>query len=401
MKYRKYTQNLRTLPNIIPKNLLLFPVFLGILIGIVTILTFRSSKSNTPIEANTSSIEIDKIADLYKIYQFEQTIDLKLSEMTIEEKISQLFMVSVSGSSMNENVKKIVENYHIGGIVIMSANIASKQELIKFITDIQNLADTPLFIATDQEGKGVNRIPWDASYDISQPHIGIVNREDFAYETGKTHANALKDIKLNINLAPVLDIAFEEDSIMAGRSLGSDPEKVANLGKEIIRAHQDIGILATAKHFPGIGRTTIDSHQKLPVIDISKEQLLEEELIPFRISISQKVDIIMTGHVLYPQIDPDYPASLSKIITSDLLRDELGFEGIIITDDIRMKALSNYPNKAVESINAGTDMILVVDSFENQVNYIDEIRKAFENDTISGERIEESVRRVLRVKYTL
>ncbi|MBN2015566.1 beta-N-acetylhexosaminidase [Candidatus Dojkabacteria bacterium] len=376
--------------------LLILLLFLNVILTALIILTHVHTNG---IFTSLSEIDKGKVSYNYQIYRIETLVNNTFLQMTPEEKVGQLFMVSINGGYINDSIRSLIEEYHIGGVVIMSGNITGQEQLKQLINDMRNTSDTPLLIATDQEGGVVARIPWDNARYISQPHIGIVNREDFAYETGVEHALALKNFGIDMNLAPVLDVSFITGSAMSSRTLGASPKKVSELGIQIIKAHEDNGIIATAKHFPGIGRTTTDSHYALPVLDISKEQLGSEELIPFKTAIENDIDVIMTGHAFFPQIDGEYPSSLSTVFLTDILRGELGFDGVIISDDLNMSALRDYPNKAVDAIHAGTDIILIVDSYENQVTYIDQVKKAVDEGTISEKQITNSVKRILRLKY--
>ncbi|MBU0976739.1 MAG: glycoside hydrolase family 3 N-terminal domain-containing protein [Patescibacteria group bacterium] len=343
-------------------------------------------------------VNLENAVASYDNYRMDALVFIEFSRLDPKAKIGQLFMLSLPTSYYDDDTKSLIEEYRIGGIVLMSQNISTQTQLTDYVKSLQKNSDTKLLIATDQEGGIVGRIPWDNARYISQPHIGIVNREDFAYSTGESHALALKQFNINVNLAPVLDISFEPGSIMANRTLGSTPAQVTQLGVEIIKAHEKNGVIATAKHFPGIGRTTTDSHLALPQIDVDKDTLLIEEIVPFKEAINNDVQIIMTGHALYPKIDKKYPASLSGKFINELLRNFLKFDGIILTDDIHMQALDKYPDKVVDAINAGNDMIMIVDTYDNQVAFIQQLEKAVNDGTISEERIDESVKRILRIK---
>ena len=167
----------------------------------------------------------------------------------------------------------------------------------------------------------------------------------------------------------------------------------------MIEAHQDKGVMVAPKHFPGIGRTTTDSHLELPVIETSKEQFVSEEIVPFRESINSGVDVIMVGHALYPDIDKKYPASLSKTIIQDYLRGLLEFDGIVLTDDINMNALDDYPDRSLQALKAGNDMILIVGTYENQLEIIKEVSSAYNQEKLHKEELKEKVLNILRVKF--
>jgi len=386
-----YTQAIQ---NFIFNHRILTSLFL-----IILLFTIHKRTFNDDIYTDTPALEKETIINNYEFYRIQTLTYRTLESMTLEEKIGQLFMLSIPYNYLDNDAKSLITEYYIGGIVLMGNNISSQQQISEFSIELQSTAKIELFIATDQEGGIIARIPWDDARFISQPHIGIVNREDFAYSVGEDHALALKNVNINMNLAPVLDISFIPESSMATRTLGASSAKVSVLGVQIIKAQNDNGIVTTAKHFPGIGRSSTDSHSELPKIDISKDQLLNEELKPFISAIENDVDFIMIGHALYPQIDSEFPSSLSNIIVTDILRNELNFEGIIITDDIHMGALDRYDDRAVNAFNAGCDMILIVESFENQLSYIEEIENAVNDGIISEERLNQSVKRILELKY--
>lgn len=386
-----------------PKLKLIFILtsFLFLTCSVITFLKplFFSKVSELREPFQTSSLDHELITIKYEVYRLEDLVNREFESMTEEEKVGQMFMFSIPSTYIDSNTKKLIDTYHIGGLIIMSNNISSKQQLIQLIEEIQNLSLTNLLIATDQEGGVVARIPWDKAGSISQPHIGIINRLDFAYSTGAEHAQTLKDSHINMNLAPVLDTTFNYNSPMQSRVLGTNTKKVSTLGIEIIKAHKDLNVIATAKHFPGIGRTSTDSHEKLPIIDISRDQLFQEDIIPFKEAINADIDVVMMGHVKYPQVDPEYPSSLSSIFTQDILRKDLGFDGVVISDDLSMGALNDYPNKVIHAINSGTDMLLLTGSFNNQVEYINKVLEALQNSEIDEQRIVDSIKRILRLKY--
>ncbi|MDD3647979.1 MAG: glycoside hydrolase family 3 N-terminal domain-containing protein [Candidatus Dojkabacteria bacterium] len=375
---------------------------LGLGIFILIYLSLLIYVNDLPKPGNflkTGNINHKEVARRYDRYRTDSKVYLEFAKLDTKSKIGQMFMLSLPTSYYDDETNSLIEEYQIGGAVLMGQNITSQPQLTDYIKTLQNKSKTKLLIATDQEGGIVGRIPWDNARYISQPHIGIVGREDFAYSTGESHALALKQFNINVNLAPVLDISFDPgSSIMVNRTLGSTPGEVTMLGMEIIKAHQDNGVIAAAKHFPGIGRTTTDSHLALPEINVSKDKLLIEEIVPFKEAINIDVQIIMVGHALYPKIDKKHPSSLSQKIIKEILRDFLKFDGIILTDDIHMQALDKYPDKVVAALNAGNDMIMIVDTYENQVSFMEQLEKAVSEGRISEERIDESVKRILRVK---
>ncbi len=386
--------------SIIPQSKALKLIFFLLFLTLAFFIFFKTTiSSDFTVNDINNVINKKKALSSYDKYRIDKQTEETYEKFSLKQKVGQLFMLSISSTTLTDQTTDLIKNYHIGGIVLTGGNVSSQGQLLNLTKSLQAQSKVPLFIAIDQEGGTVARISWDSASNISQYHIGTVNREDFAYETGLSHAKILNDVNININLSPVLDTAFEPSSIMSSRSFGNDLEKVSNMGMHIIKAHKSQKILTAAKHFPGIGRTTTDSHKYLPQIDVSKDQLISEEIVPFKAAIENEVDFIMTGHVLYPQIDSKYPASLSKTITTDILRDELSFNGVIITDDLRMDALDDYENKFTQALEAGNDMLLIVDSYENQIKAINEVVKNAKDGTISEKRIANSVKRILRVKF--
>jgi beta-N-acetylhexosaminidase len=206
----------------------------------------------------------------------------------------------------------------------------------------------------------------------------------------------------NLNLAPVLDLYdTPDDSVVGDRSMGTNPVQVGERGVYYLSGARRAGIAVVAKHFPGHGRTTVDSHHSLPVVDVSEKTLLNRDLLPFQMVIRHDVDAIMTAHILYPQIDPDFPVTLSSIFLRGLLRERLGFQGVIISDDIEMGALSSRytPEEVLRyGINAGVDILLEYGSFD-VLKLIDEVHTMVEAGEIDPEVIDEGVRRVLLLKW--
>jgi beta-N-acetylhexosaminidase len=380
-------------------KLLLSICFMLLIIVSVFYVLERKNFHYTNLQALQFIQNEEELIKTYTSYRLEKLVQNKIATMSEDEKIGQLFMISIPEKVLSQETKDLIEKDFIGAIVLMGQNVSYQNQVKVLVDSMQDISKTQLLIAVDEEGGVVARLPWDQARFISQPHIGIVDREDFAYETGKAHALALKDADISLNLAPVLDISLISNSAMSTRTLGASPEKVSKLGLQIIKAHHDVNVLATAKHFPGIGRSQKDSHLLLPIIDISKEQLTSEELVPFTTAINENIDAVMIGHALYPQIDKDYPSSLSKIIITDILKNELKFNGIVLIDDIHMKALEQYPNRIIDTVNAGADMVIIVDSYKNQKVYIDQLKNAVNQGSVSKERIDDALKRILLVKY--
>ena len=384
---------------LLKKNLLTYGKILLIAGLLLLLFTQKPTIKTNSLSKQDTSVEVNTILGAYDEFLINEKVHAYIDTMTIEEKVGQLFIISFTGTTLKDELKNLIQEYSIEGVVILGNNIVSQSQLQQLISDIQNSASYGVLVATDQEGGTVARIPWDSAKGISQQHIGIVNRDDFAYHTGISHAQSLKSSNIHINFAPVLDVVLDTQSPLMSRSFSSNPDEVSDLGRQIIQAHHNENVMVAVKHFPGLGRTKIDTHTDLPQIQLSYDTLLNNELEPFKMAIEQDVEAIMIGHALYPEIDNEYPASLSRKFMNDILREDLGYEGIIITDDIRMDALNGYDHRALKAFQAGADMILVVDSYTAIISQINDITLAVTTGEISYERLDESVERILRLKY--
>jgi beta-N-acetylhexosaminidase len=261
----------------------------------------------------------------------------------------------------------------------------------------------PLIISTDQEGGTVNRLKGGTHFPGNMV-IGATAQTGFARKAGRAIALQLKSAGINMDFAPVVDVNNNPLNIVIGvRSFGSDPHLVANMGVAFIKGMQKAGIASCAKHFPGHGDTSADSHLELPVIEHSRERLEKVEIYPFKQAIKAGVDSIMTAHIFVPALEPGdgIPATLSSNILNGLLRKELGFEGVIITDCMEMKAIADNfgtVEGAVIAIEAGADIVLISHTLAKQKAAIEETIKAVKKGRITEERIRESVLRILKLK---
>ena len=260
-----------------------------------------------------------------------------------------------------------------------------------------------MFIAMDEEGGAVQRLK--ALTDIQAtdvpPMLDLGNTKDLnlAYDVGKVIAEELLALGVNLDFAPVLDVIENEESFMGNRSFGMDPTLVSQMGISLGNGLMDAGVIPVYKHFPGHGSTIVDSHYDLPVITKTKEELMQKDLLPFINAIEKKAPMIMIGHLAIPSISENMPASLSKEIIQDLLKEELHYEGIVITDALNMKALTNqYSEEEIYemAIVAGADILLMPKSSENAIQVI---KNSIVQNGISEDRINESVRKILTIKY--
>jgi beta-N-acetylhexosaminidase len=264
----------------------------------------------------------------------EQFSDMQLA--------GQRLMVGFQGTEWNRELEYVIGELKVGGIILFSRNVESPNQLEMLCASAQRHAAScgqpPLFVAVDQEGGQVARLKNPFTEFPGNPHIrSLEDAEQFASIT----AFELAEVGINMNLAPVLDVVPEAvDGVMKGRSFGSDPKQAAFLGGTVVDGLQKAGIMAVAKHFPGIGRTTVDSHAELPFLDTPLQELWQSDLLPFQEAISRDVAGIMLSHICYKELDPDWPASISVSIAKDLLREQLGYAGLVMTDDLDMGAVN-------------------------------------------------------------
>lgn len=330
------------------------------------------------------------------------------SAWSLEEKIGQLFICGFHSLEADEQILTLVKDYHVGGTVYFRRNIESVPQLAALSSALQRLprnhADVPLFIAIDQEGgmvarldhEGMSRIPGNMS-------LGAADDLSLTEATARLAAKEMLALGINFNFAPCIDVNNNPANPVIGvRSFGENPLKVAEHGVAAITGYQQQGVIATAKHFPGHGDTAVDSHRGLASVPHDKERLNAVELLPFRHAITAGVDAIMTAHVIFPAFEPDgIPATLSRKVLTDLLRTELGYQGVIVTDCLEMHAISKesgIAEGAVQSIEAGADLVLVSHTLRDQIAAIKAVKTAVKEGRITEERINQSVERVLRLK---
>jgi beta-N-acetylhexosaminidase len=269
---------------------------------------------------------------------------MDISSFSDELLAGQRLMIGFDGTRLDQDLRFMIDNLKIGGIVLFSRNLVDPAQIRQLTQDIQAYAEKcslpPLIVSIDQEGGVVARLKPPFTQFPGNPHMK--NASD-AVGFAETTATELAGIGVNMDLAPVMDVAFEKNqSVMADRAFGHDPERVSHLGKIVIEALQQRNIMAVAKHFPGIGRTELDSHMDLPDLDIDPDLLMKTDIVPFQTAISGDVAGIMLSHIMYPKLDNKWPASLSGAIAKDLLRNRLGYQGVVMTDDLDMGAIDKH-----------------------------------------------------------
>lgn len=332
-------------------------------------------------------------------------IKTQIKDMTLDEKIGQLVIVGMDGYENNDNSRQLIEQYKVGGFIFFSTNVEGPAQLLKLVNSLKTvnvINKSPLFFSIDEEGGRVTRIPKEILNLPTNKSIGKINNSDFSYKVGGLLGEKLRLFGLNMDFAPVLDInSNPQNPVIGDRAFGKEADIVSKLGVQTMMGIQSKNIIPVVKHFPGHGDTSVDSHIGLPRVENDLQRLESFELIPFAEAINKGADAVMVAHIMLPKIDPENPSSFSKAIITDILRTSLKFDGVVITDDMTMGAISNnydIGDAAVKSINAGTDIVLVCHYFEKEVSVINSLRKAVTDGVISEERIDQSVYRILTLK---
>ncbi|WP_153979303.1 beta-N-acetylhexosaminidase [Paenibacillus xylanilyticus] len=327
---------------------------------------------------------------------------------TLEQKVGQLFMCGFHGQHVDEQIMRLIQDYHVGGVIYFRRNVESVEQLTRLSAELQSLAakssELPLMISVDQEGGMVARIDKDGITRVpGSMALGATCNPDYTYQCARILGTELKRIGIDMNLAPVVDVNNNVlNPVIGVRSYGENAENVAVHGAAAIAGYQSSGIAATAKHFPGHGDTAVDSHLGMVTVPHEWQRLEQVELRPFRRAIEADVDAIMTAHVIFPAIEPEpIPATLSRNVLHKLLREQMGFKGIIITDCLEMHAISKpygVANAAVRAVKAGADLILVSHTLEEQIAAIDAVVDAVRHGDIEEQIIDLALERVVEWK---
>lgn len=325
----------------------------------------------------------------------------------LDASIGQLFMAGLPGHEVDPGTETLICEHGLGGLIFFGRNIESPIQLAQLCMDLQDLAmksqGKPLFLAVDQEGGRVVRLREPFTNFPGNTAIGM-DPEPLkrAAEFAAVTAREMMMVGLNMDLAPVLDVRRgRPEKHLEGRTFGDDPEKVSMLGKVVIKGLQENGILAVAKHFPGLGRTQLDPHVHLPVIDMDERELEGINLPPFRSAIEAGVSSIMTSHAIYPVIEPEIPATLSRKTLTGILRNGLGFKGLVITDDLEMGAIEKKwgaAEGASLSFEAGADILLICEDQEKVLDGMKALKKRLMDGSIPLERLRLSEKRIQAAK---
>lgn len=316
--------------------------------------------------------------------------------------LGQIFIFGFEKESFSFEFIQLYQNWNLGGVILFSRNIVSSDQLSELTNLLKSISKIPPFIMIDQEGGEVNRITKDFPLSPSNKYFGDEEDKEGLFQAYKITAKNLKRLGINVNLAPVVDVLTNpKNRVIGERSFGSDAEKVAEFSKIAIQAIHSEGILACAKHFPGIGDINLDPHQDLPYNHNSKERFETIDFIPFKEAITSEVDFIMSTHVLCPNLDPKESACLSPVICNQILKEELKFGGLLITDDLGMGAIKkNYSleNACEKAFSAGNDLILVCEEFEKQEKILEHFKKLLMDKKLDEDLLSARIAKIMAKK---
>jgi beta-N-acetylhexosaminidase len=325
-----------------------------------------------------------------------------MADMSVEDMVGQMFVVSVGGTEPDYYIEKMVKERNIGGMILFGYNMKSEGQTRSLVCRLQKLSirtepALPLLVAVDQEGGDIASVPW-VEPEPAAAEVGRGGDPGEARRIAARMGRQLLRAGINTDFAPVVDTGY--GAAIGNRSFGEDPELVARMGAAAVRGFEEAGVVSAAKHFPNHGSATSDSHVDLPVVRHDGKRLRAHDLPPFEAAIDAGVPMVMVGHLVYPAIDSERPASLSRE-AMNMLRGDLGFDGVVVTDDLAMAGATgggSVADAAVEAVGAGADLLIISSAPQEQADAYDAVVRAVRSGKIPRSRIEESVERVLGVK---
>lgn len=373
---------------------------IGIVIIIVIVLAILGINNRSIFNDDEQVIQ-DKQQIKQENLTIDEKVDKTVESMSQTEKLGQMVMIGIQGTKVDDDSLYMLNQYHMGGVILFDRNMENPEQVKQLTSDLQAQSNekVPLFIGIDEEGGDVVRMAEKLTPPPSQKEIGATGDIEQAKTWAIKTAKSLKDMGINVNFAPVADVGSNDK-----RSYSTDANTVIDFVRAATKGYQQENIIYSLKHFPGIGKGRVDSHVDSSSIDVTKEILMAEDIIPFKTIIDESDPndyFILVSHLKYPALDEEYPASLSSKIMTDLLRNELGYKGIIITDDMEMGAVANhndFRSIGVKAVKAGADIVLVCHEYEHQQEVYLGLLDAVNSGEISQERIDESVKRIIKVK---
>lgn len=321
--------------------------------------------------------------------------------------LGQLFFVGIEGPKLQKHEEDFIVNNDIGGVVLFSRNVEDPKQIYELTTHLQSLSQKqnsqqPLLIGIDMEGGRVHRLKPPFTKWPALKHLGEVDSTSISFRFAQSMGKELNSVGINLDFAPCIDVLTNpKNEVIGDRSISSDPELVSKHASALVRGYIKSDVLPCAKHFPGHGHTFADSHEELPVSEKSLEELKEIDLSPFQKAIRARIDLLMTCHILFKNIDPKYPATLSKTFIQDLLKTEYRYRNLVITDDLDMKALRSHFSQQdipVLALEAGCDMLLYCNEPESHNIGFESVTKALESKALDVKAIQEKIENVKSFK---
>lgn len=362
----------------------------------------NSGQSSSSPEQNTAPLQ-EEVPE--EPQEEVDPVQEQLSSLTLEEKIGQMILAGVQGTTLDDQAKQMITDQKVGGIIFYANNVSTLEGTAKFVQSIKEANQSnpvPIFMSVDQEGGKVSRMPETVESIPSSRKVGETKDSALAETMGELLARQVRLAGFNVDFAPVLDVnSNPKNPVIGDRSFGSSAELVSRMGIAEMKGLRSEGIIPVVKHFPGHGDTSVDSHLDLPVVNKTEKQLAELEWIPFQAAVKEQVEAVMVAHILFPKLDPDHPASLSDVIIGEHLRGKFKYDGVVITDDLSMGAIAkNYKldQAALATVKAGSDILLVAHSYESAKTIFDTLISAVKSGKITESRIDESVYRILALK---
>lgn len=332
-------------------------------------------------------------------------IEEKVKSMSLEEKIGQLMIVGFDGITINDRVIAFIEEIKVGGFILFARNIVDENQTLDLLNQLKEANsnnDIPLFLSIDEEGGTVSRLPKSFLQLPGAMTVGNKNNRDISYDFGMILGKRVKSLGFNIDFAPVLDINSNPNNpVIGNRAFGTTIDPVVSSGIEVMRGIRDSEVIPVGKHFPGHGDTNVDSHINLPTVDKTIEELMSFELIPFKEAIGENMEMLMIAHILYPRIDERYPATMSPKIIQEVLRDDLSYDGVVVSDDMTMGAIvKNFSleDGVLSFLKSGGDMALICHGEDNPKLVFERIKTAVEAGELTEEEINRKVYRILKLK---
>jgi beta-N-acetylhexosaminidase len=319
----------------------------------------------------------------------------------LRHQIGRLLFVGIPGATLDAATRRTLERLHVGGVILFRRNVGDAAAVAALTAELHALPSHPL-VAIDHEGGRVLRLGPPFTQFPPAAILGQTRSPEVTYRVGRAMAAELASVGIDLNFAPVLDVhSNPANPVIGDRAFGTDPAPVSELGIALMRGLLDGGVLACGKHFPGHGDTATDSHLELPTVQRSREELERIELSPFRAAIAARIPMLMTAHVLYPALDAAHPATVSRRILTDLLRTELGFGGVVVSDDLEMRAISDHRDiggAALATLRAGADALLVCQELSKAVAAFDAIEQAVADATLEPATVTAAARRLERLR---